>query len=213
MNYLIPILLFVFIILFNSYSKKKETFQNNDKKWSPDLIRRFLEYQTTVNNNVNQFNMEVLQEQASSEEAEDYLKNGYWTWSDELQNLYREAIWSNTMIKIDPQIALNYAMTIYNQNAATQLLAWNTKEGHFLLYGANNVKCSNDRNSVLMKNDKMIKPEEIPAEVPGFHFIRSPCNPCSVFNTPRDFSCPFQIRVSKDDKSVSLPWKIIWGLQ
>jgi hypothetical protein len=58
-------------------------------------------------------------------------------------------------------------MKIYNKNAATELLAWNTKEGQFLLYGGdlgttnkeelkdihNTIKCStdNDGNSIMEK--------------------------------------------------------------
>ena len=246
---LILILLVVVIIIYNNYSKNIDGFENqNYTNWSPDLIRRFNKYQTTMNNNVNQFNLDILQKQATPEEAEELMKTGYWPWPDDLKNEYIEKVWSNTIIKIDPEFALNYAMTIYNKNAARQLLAWNTKEGEFLLYGANlgvtdgmpkdmknTLKCVSDSNgnSIMQKkvytgmnlwNGYMnstvetVKPADIPKEMPGFSFVKEPCNPCGVFNSEQDFTCPFRLNIKKKsplvtgDDSISLPWKQLWKL-
>lgn len=237
----ILILLVIMIIIYNNYSKSFiDGFQNNNYTgWSPDLIKRFNVYQTTVNNNVNQFNLDILQKQATPEEAEELIRTGYWPWPDDLKNEYIEKIWSSTIIKIDPQIALNYAMSVYNQNAARQLLAWNTKEGQFLLYGGNlgvtdgltnnnTLKCIDDSNgnSIMQKkiytgmnlwNGYMnstvttVEPQDIPKEMPGFSFVRGPCNPCAPLNSTPDFSCPFKLNV-KNNNSISLPWKQLWGL-
>ena len=81
--------------------------------------------------------MSVLQDQASEEEAKELLRTGYWPWSDDTKKQYMEGVWQNTMIKYDPELALDYAMKLYNENAAKRLMSWNTKEGQFLLYGAN----------------------------------------------------------------------------
>jgi hypothetical protein len=245
-NIIIVIIIIIAIILFNSFTKNsgKNGFQNlsnNTIAWSPDLIKRFNIYQTTVNQNVNQFDLDQLQRQATPTEAEEYLKNGYWYWPDDLKNLYIEKVWQNPIIKIDPQYALDYAMRVYNQNAVRELLAWNTKEGHFLLYGGdigvtdgmpqnmnNTIKCSVDtnNNSVLKKkvytgmnlgngymNSKttVVKPEDIPKEMPGFNFVKGPCNPCIALNSPGDFSCPFSINIKGDD-SISEPWKQLWNI-
>ena len=232
------------IIVFNFFVKNsiKLGFQNyNTKPWSPDLIKRFNIYQTTVNKNSNQFDLEQLQKQASPEEVEEYLKTGSWNWPDDLKNLFIEKVWNNTIIKIEPQYALNYAMKIYNQNAIRELLAWNSKEGHFLLYGGdlgvsdgmpknvhNTIMCSTDsaNNSVMQKkvytgmnllNGYMnstttnVNPEDIPKEMPGFSFVKFPCNPCVALNSPGDFTCPFKLNVKGDD-STSEPWKQLWGL-
>lgn len=259
MKYIYKFIIFIMIIitiiifykLINLFFKKSTIngFQNNLRNtipWSPDLIKRFNIYQTTVNKNVNQFDLDQLQRQASPREVEEYLKNGYWYWPDDLKNLYIEKVWSNPIIKIDPQIALNYAMTIYNQTAITELLAWNTKEGHFLLYGAdigvtdgmpknmnNTIKCTADtnNNSILQKkvytgmnlwNGYMnsttttVKPEDIPKEIPGFSFVKNPCNPCIALDNSSstdfdNFSCPFKINI-KGDNSISEPWKKLWNL-
>lgn len=241
------ILICIIIIIFNSFTKKsgltnKLGFQNYyTTPWPTELIKRFNIYQTTVNKNVNSFNLDELQKQASPEEAEEFLKKGYWDWPDDLKQLYIEKVWSNPIIKIDPQYALNYAMTIYNQNAARELLAWNSKEGHFLLYGGdlgvsdgmpknlnNTIKCtSDDVNTSVMKKKvytgmnlwngymntttTVVKPEDIPKEMPGFSFVKSPCNPCVALNSPGDYSCPFKLNVEGDD-TISEPWKQLWGL-
>ena len=149
-NIIFFIIIIVVILLFNSLAKNnkknmKSGFQNyHTTRWSSDLIKRFNNYQTTMNNNNNQFNLDQLQKQASPEEVEEYLKTGLWYWPDDLKELYIESIWSNPMIKIEPQYALNYAMGLYNQNAVRQLLAWNTKEGEFLLYGGDLGYTKND---------------------------------------------------------------------
>ena len=136
---------------------------NNDVKegfvWSRDLISRFTKYQDSVNLNDNQYNLAILQQQASPEEVEQLLKNGHWSWSDDIKNLYLKGVWQNPIIKFYPEHALIYAMRLYNEQSAKQLLSWNTKEGEFLLYGGTNtndknkniIKCSDDANPVLQK--------------------------------------------------------------
>lgn len=239
------IIIIVFIIIFNIYTKNlHDGFQNyNTRKWSPDLIKRFNIYQTTMNNNKTQFDLEQLQRQATPEETEELLRTGFWPWPDDLKNLYIEEIWSSPIIKIDPQYALNYAMRIYNKNAVTELLSWNTKEGEFLLYGGNlgvsdgmpknvnnTIKCStdtNNNNNTVMKkkiytgmnlwngymnsNTTIVKPEDIPKEMPGFSFVNGPCNPCIALNSDQDVSCPFKLNVKGND-TISEPWKKLWNL-
>ena len=252
MKYMYKLIIFIImligisIILFNSFTKNlgKDGFQNYyTTSWSPDLIKRFNIYQTTMNKNINQFDLDQLQRQASPTEAEEYLKTGYWTWSNDLKNLYVEKVWENPIIKIDPQYALNYAMRTYNQNAVRELLAWNTKEGHFLLYGGdlgvsdgmpknmnNTIKCSTDSlnmekkiytgmnlwNGYMNSTTTTVKPEDIPKEMPGFTFVKEPCNPCIALNSVStsdldNFSCPFKINLKGDD-SISEPWKQLWNL-
>ena len=244
-NIIIFIIIIVVIILFNSFTKNNKKimmsgFQNyHTTKWSSDLIKRFQKYQTTMNDNNNQFNLDQLQKQASPEEAEKYLKTGLWYWPDDLKKLYIESVWSNPMIKIEPQYALNYAMGLYNQNAVRELLAWNTKEGQFLLYGGdlgytkdempqihpdqnkhNTIKCSSDSlnmektvyNGVNYKNSTttILNPKDIPNEMPGFSFVKGACNPCSAFDG--DFSCPFRLKIAKESDDISKPWKQLWNL-
>ena len=243
-TFLIISLLVISIILFNSFKKTIDNFQNNSTNnhvWSPDLIKRFNIYQTTMNKNKTYFDLDILQKQATTNEVEQLLETGFWPWPDYLKNDYIEKVWSSPIIKIDPQYALNYAMRIYNQTAARELLAWNTKEGQFLLYGGdlgvsdgmpknvhNTIKCSTDSNGNSVMEKKVftgmnlwngfmntttttVKPEDIPKEMPGFTFVKNPCNPCVALNSPGDFSCPFKLNVKGDD-SISNPWTSLWQL-
>ena len=251
-NCFLLILLVISIILFNSFTKTKTGFQNyNSSTWSPDLIKRFNIYQTTISKNITNFDLEILQKQATPLEVEQLLETGYWPWPEELQNEYLNKVLYNKIIKIEPKYALDYAMKTYNRNAARELLAWNSKEGQFLLYGGisgksdisdksgksdisdknlekNTIKCSTDSNgnSVMEKtvfngmnlwngymntNTYVVKPEDIPKEMPGFTFVNNPCDPCVALNSPGDFSCPFKLNIKGND-SISNPWKSLWGL-
>ena len=227
-SYICVILLVIIIIVFNALTKSSYTngFQNyyGNKKWDPKLINRFMYYQTTVNNNVIKYNLDILQQQATPEEAEHLLSTGFWPWTDELKNLYIEHIWSNPMLKIDPHIALNNAMKQYYENAARQLLMWNTKEGQLLLFGVSTddgfvddvtskkthsvIKCSDDKHSVMQKKTYTglnflsdykltnIEPADIPSEIPGFTFTNGICNPCSIFDENNHSICPFEFKTN-----------------
>jgi hypothetical protein len=242
-NILFLILLVIGIILYNSYSKglSFNGFQNyySNNKWSPELIRRFNIYQQTINSNKFQYDMDLLQKQAIPSEAEEFLSTGLWPWPAELQQEYIDKVWMNPIIKFWPPAALNYAMKVYNQNAIRELLAWNSKEGHFLLYGAdlgktdglpdnlhNTLKCTTDNhgNSVIEKKvfigpdywngyfnikKTMVKPEDIPKEMKGFSFVKSACDPCVALNLPPDYSCPFKLNV-KGNNEISSQWKYLW---
>lgn len=244
MNYsYVIILLVISILILNIFTKTKTGFQNKDTRynWSPDLIKRFNIYQTTMNKNKTYFDLDILQKQASPYEVEQLLETGYWPWSNQLKYEYLLSVQSSPIIKIEPKYALDYAMKLYNQNAVRELLAWNTKEGHFLLYGGdlgvsdgmpanvhNTIKCSTDSsgNSIMEKkiytgmnlwNGYMnnittkVKPEDIPKNMPGFTFIKDPCNPCIALNSPGDFSCPFKLNIEGND-TTSYPWQSLWGL-
>lgn len=123
--------LFGILDIWNNKKKKniKEGFT-----WSAQTIQAFKKYENTFNPTYS-FDLNTLQNQVSDHDVNYLLENNKWYWSDETKQLYIDAISSNTSISIDPSIALDQAQTIYNENAIKQMLAWNTKEGHFLLYG------------------------------------------------------------------------------
>ena len=127
--------LLVYYIFINQNIYKNLIVEPFSNIWSDDLKKRFLTYQKTINENNNQFDLNILQSQVKPEEVETYLKSGYWSWSDDLIKQYLIEVGNNKIIKIDPGVSLNYAMRLYNQNAIKEILAWNTKEGQFLLNG------------------------------------------------------------------------------
>ncbi len=162
---IILILLVLLFLLSHFYlSIIVESFTNNNS-WSDNLKQRFLAYQKTMNKNDHNFNLDILQKQVNSKEVENYLQSGYWNWPDSLIKDFLIDIGNNKMIKYEPGVALNYSMRLYNQQAISNILAWNTKEGKLLLYGIdlgatdedrfyyhrdslphNSIKCATDSN-------------------------------------------------------------------
>lgn len=236
---IISFFLLTIYLLQNKYNSK-EGFENEKQTlWSADLKERFIKYQRTVGENNYIYDLHVLQKQVSPQEAEEYLKKGYWEWPNYLKELFKEKVSRNNLIKVDPGIALNNALKVYNKNAAKELISWNAKEGNFLLYGINiapdtNIKCGTDQKSgktvlqrVIHKNSvdykTVIEDADIPNEVPGFTFVKSVCNPCSALES--DYSCPFEIKIKKDKRiselgpnsdfkrtGISEIWKQMWSI-
>lgn len=190
---------------------------NQIHPWSEDLRQRFLKYQNTMSRNDYIYNLEMLQQQVTPEEVEEYLKTGYWNWDETLKNLYLDKVQSSSLINVLPEISLDYAMKMYSPNAVKQLLAWNYKEGEFLLYGAkdinkNVVKCSNDDDPFLTSDGKnKINNEDIPNVIPGFSFINEPCNPCVAINDLSNTKCAFKLNIEGDNTTSEI-WKRIWKL-
>lgn len=213
------IILALLVILYHYliYTKVIDGFTNING-WTDNLTNKFLKYQNTVFENNYQFNISELQKQATPEEVDHLLKTGYWPWPDDLKYLFLDAVARQPIIKAVPGDALDDAMKLYNKQSARRLLAWNTKEGSFLLQGIiapnqtgvnqsflsrnkDTIKCGKDGlvkttyngYSLLSTVETPIANKDIPKEVPGFTFVKNTCNPCVAIDD--DFSCPFQINV------------------
>lgn len=52
---------------------------------------------------------------------------------------------------------------------------------------------------------------QLPKLVKGFKFIKQPCDPCVILNSPLDYSCPFSIK-KKGHPSPSFAWEKLWSL-
>lgn len=48
--------------------------------------------------------------------------------------------------------------------------------------------------------------------IPGFTFLKGPCNPCGAINKNADYSCPFRLKVKNNPPFVSEVWQHLWGL-
>jgi len=110
----------------------------------------FLKIQNTINKQ-KIFDMDVLETQATQEELDYFNKYGKWPWSRTVIDLYKESVKHNPFIRTDPNEAVKYARTVYNQNAILRILSYQTKEGQFLL------------NGVLVKDPSGNKMEELPS--------------------------------------------------
>ena len=113
---IIIIIIIIGVVILNKKlslgNKIKEGFQTEPgfTPWPKDVIRRFKLYQFTMNENDYQYNMYVLQQQATAEEAETLMKTGHWPWPQELKDEYTNAVRQTPLIKIDPGLALESAI-------------------------------------------------------------------------------------------------------
>jgi hypothetical protein len=217
------------LFLKNSTSIFREGFT-----WSKQSVHDFLKFQDTINYNT-QFNMEMIQQQASEEELHELLEKGSWPWSQETENEYMYNVSRNTMLRIQPAVSMQIEKTVYNERAMQQLLGWNTKEGQFLLNGSlindsngnGTIQCTTNEEGKTALQKKVLTGyntwngytnyevtdltnENIPQNVPGFQFVKGPCNPCVALDN--DYSCPFQIATQKEGNTVSDIWKKLWNI-
>jgi hypothetical protein len=224
--FLFIFLFFILLLLLLLLFKKNTGNQREGFTWSKQAIGDFLTFQQTVNP-TTQFDMDQVQRQATEGELKTLLETGYWPWSNETKYSYMDAVAHNKIVKINPDVSLDYVRKIYNENAAKQLLSWNTKEGEFLLRGVKikdgTIRCVADSHGkeVMKKTvshgynlwngyknltNTFLKDDELNKEIPGFQFIKKNCNPCVAINN--DYSCPFTLRNNK----VSDVWNDLWGL-
>ena len=151
------LILSILLILhrFSRLSKRlsKEGFLISQEEMNEDFLR----IQNTINKN-KVFDMNIINSQASREELYYFNKNGKWPWSQEVIKLYEEAINRNPYIRTLPEIATDYARTIYNQDAILRVLTYQTKEGQFLI------------NGVLVKDPSGNKMEELPSGFGNFPY-------------------------------------------
>jgi hypothetical protein len=201
--------------------------------WSEKLIQQFLTYQYYHNPNYI-FDINIIQKQASSKEVEDYLKNGKWNWSPQVENIYKKYIYNAPFVSFDEKSSIENAKKIYNEKAITDLMSWNSKEGYFILNGAvlgqsknlpkninNQIKCNTKGQMMKIINkdvdiypgymiqEKTILPfEDIPKTLTGFQFIDGPCNPCIQ---EKNNTCKFKLNIG-DGGEISSIWKYLWGL-
>jgi hypothetical protein len=125
------------ILIICSLVLYKKAFRVKDgyKGWSENTMTSFNNYKSTSLPNV-QFNMEVVQKQTDDSDVQYLIDHGHWKWSDETKQIYQNAMAASSSTKGDPGIGLIDTQKTYNENAVKQALAWDAKEGRFLIYGA-----------------------------------------------------------------------------
>jgi hypothetical protein len=113
-------------------------------------------------------------------------------------------------------------------------MAWNSKEGQFILNGAvighsdglpsnvnNQIKCNTKGQMMkiinkdvdiypgyMIQEKKFLPSEDIPKTLAGFKFIDGTCNPC--VQDGKNY-CKFKLNIG-DGGEISSIWKYLWGL-
>lgn len=132
------ILLLLFIVVYRFLSLSIKNYVNSNEKegftWEQKTKNNFLDIQKLINPNIV-FNADAIQEQASQKEVNYFNQHGYWPWSSEVKQLYKESLNNNPYVRTSPEDAINTVRTIYNEKAILEMLSWQTKEGQFLLSG------------------------------------------------------------------------------
>ena len=135
----------------------KEGLENaKEARWSQETVDAFIKFQKISNPKLT-INMDLVQSQATEEEAKTLIATGYWPWTKATKDMYIDEIVRNETIKIQPDEALAKAMKVYNENSAKMLLSWNTKEGKFLLNGTDLGESQYDPLFAVDKNHDFIK--------------------------------------------------------
>ena len=116
---IIFIIIIIIIILYfiKTYQKEKESFTtppNTTKKldpntttnnltyvattWTPETVYNYLLTQKTNNEHII-YDPVILQQMATQEEADYFLNNGYWSWSQETKDEYIKSLNKNTIVR------------------------------------------------------------------------------------------------------------------
>jgi len=148
-----------------------------------------------------------------------------------------QAIYNETIIKEmigwsspEGQFLLRGAYSVNQSNTQTQ--TQNNGSGSFginsgLVTKSNDlIRCGIDSNNkvslekienigndgitgVHKKKTSKVDYNKLSSLIPGFRFIKSPCDPCSALDDPPKYNCPFSL-TSKDPSPI---WESLWGLK
>ena len=70
-------------------------------------------------------------------------------------------------------------------------------------------------DGIVYTHVKKIKPVDynnLEKMIPGFTFLKDPCDPCKALNNRPNYNCPFELNVRGEKNGVSPIWKYLWGL-
>ena len=148
------IILLIIMIYFLQYWFSKEPFTtppNTTKKldpntttnnltylatnWKPETVYNYLLTQQTNNDHIV-YDPIILQQNATQEEADFFLENGYWQWSQETKDKYIKILNKNTIVRNFAPKSVETDQKIYPEKAIQEIIQWNTREGEFILKDA-----------------------------------------------------------------------------
>lgn len=120
-------LLFLIIILIICYK--------NIEGFNTQTLDDFIKLQNYNNPNTF-FNLNMLKEQVSNTDMEEYNSKGYWSWDEETKNDYQEQLNKSTIQQEYPLGSYMAAdQLLYNQTAINRILSLKAPEGDFLMNG------------------------------------------------------------------------------
>jgi hypothetical protein len=127
-------LLFFILYRIIKMSSVIETKVKEGFTWNQETINDFTKLQKLINPDLV-FHLNKIQEQASQQEVNYYMKNKLWPWSKEVIEMYKNAILKNSYVRTYTGDSVTEARNVYNQNAILYILSLQEKEGLFLTKG------------------------------------------------------------------------------
>jgi hypothetical protein len=117
------------IILYRAVqlSKSKDGFTQTS-------VQDFLGIQETIHPH-KVFDMNVIATQATQDELDYFNKYALWPWSIPTIDLYKESLRKNPYVRNNEQAAIQYARSIYNEEAIKRVLYNQSEEGRILIHG------------------------------------------------------------------------------
>ena len=114
--------------------KVKRFINETIKIWDQSTIDAYLKLQNKLNPDVI-FDMDIIQQQVSEEDAKEFVENRKWAWSDRTKEIYADVMSRNNFLKRSPTKSMMGDQTIYNEDAMLRILGLNEDEGKFLMFG------------------------------------------------------------------------------
>jgi len=70
-------------------------------------------------------------------------------------------------------------------------------------------------DGILYNHVKKISPVDynnLEKLIPGFSFLKGPCNPCENLNNPPNYNCPFELNIRGTESGVTPIWRYLWNI-
>lgn len=222
----------------SSSSVVQEGFANS--AWPPDLVEKFLKFEAVLNPNIVYDMEVVQQQATPEEVSYLFENNKWpWSEEVQklykeavAESSFIKVDPGISMIdaqQIYNEMAMKQILSFSTKEGT--FLLYGAVVGHSdnMPDNINNVvKCGTDPNTGkaiiekivyngydsingnLNKTVTVLNNDQLPAEIPGFNFINSPCNPCSALNSPPEYKCPFTLNTGNGNE-VSPVWNMLWN--
>jgi len=143
LSILLILILLSLTVIFPSPKHHQEAFGGGKQQiplyqptsWSALTCKGFLDLQQQLNPDVK-FDLNMLQRQATQDDADFFLKHQHWYWPSSTVHIYNEFVKEQSSIKLDPTSARRQRdQSIYPNQGILLLMATDSKEGRFLIDG------------------------------------------------------------------------------
>jgi hypothetical protein len=228
------ILAICFFGLIFTFYKKSVNFDSNAEgfvtlpqpvTYSKELIQKWADWNDpNFNKPTTDIQKDYGKYGVSEKDINDYMYNQKWNWSDQFTQDFKkinslslgkpiDIEQLNNTKKYTPQNVIIYAYAEFAKMEG----AWLNQFGEFKSLKCDIDASGNSNGPGMMyidssgnKTFKFAKNEDLPTILPGFGFIKGPCNPCNIFN--KKYDCPFIAPANIAGVYPPAPIQYMWGV-